>query len=86
MPPVDPDVAQAVLVFRNGLDVDILELAGGTGPFVSALQTGQTVLEAAGVASSDDPEFDLSYALALLLRWQLITHLTTGNEHHEHPH
>ncbi|WP_114970830.1 DNA-binding domain-containing protein [Rhodoferax ferrireducens] len=85
-PPVDPDVAQAVLVFRNGLDVDTLELAAGTAQFASALQTGQTVLEAAGVASSDDPEFDLSHALALLLRWQLITHLTIGREHHEHPH
>jgi hypothetical protein len=85
MPPVDPDIAQAVLVFRNALDVDTLELAGGTGPFVSALQSGQTVLEAAGVASSDDPEFDLSHALALLLRWQLITHLTTEAQHDDYP-
>jgi hypothetical protein len=86
LPPVDPDVAQAVLVFRNALVVDTLELAAGTAQFVSALQTGMTVLEAAGSASGGDPEFDLTHALALLLRCQLITHLTTGAEHHEHPH
>ena len=83
---VDPEQAQAALVFRNGLDVDTLELVANSTAFLSALQTGQTLLEASDGAIRVDPEFDLSHALALLLRLQLITHLTTGDEHHEHRH
>jgi hypothetical protein len=83
---VDPDEAQTALVFRHGLDVDTLELAAGEAQFVSVLQTGQSLLEAASAAGSSDAEFDLSHVLALLLRWQLITHITTGEPHHEHTH
>lgn len=86
MPSVDPDIAQAVLVFRNELDVDTLELAAGGAAFVSALQTGQTLLDASGAASRDDAEFDFVNTLALLLRLQLIIQLTTGDQHHEHAH
>jgi hypothetical protein len=81
---VDPDVAQTALVFRHGLDVDTLALKAGDARFVSALQTGQSLLGAAQAAASSDAEFDLSHALALLLRWQLITHITTGEPHREH--
>lgn len=81
---VDPEQAQAALVFRNGLDVDTLELVASSAAFVSALQTGRSLFDAASAAGSSDPEFDLSHALALLLRWQLITHITTGEPHHEH--
>ncbi len=84
VPSVDPDVAQAVLVFRNDLDVDMLDIAPEIEAFVSALQTGQTLLDAADKASQIEPEFDLANALALLLRLQLITHLTTADQHHEH--
>lgn len=83
---VDPDEAQTALVFRHGLDVETLELSAGDAQFVSALQTGQSLLDAAGAAGNSDAEFDLSHALALLLRWQLITHLTTGEPYHEHTH
>lgn len=86
MTSVDPDVAQAALVFRHGLDVDTLELSAGNARFVTALQCGQSLLEAAAAAASSDTEFDLSHALALLLRWQLIIHLTTGEPQHEHTH
>jgi hypothetical protein len=81
---VDPDVAQSMLVYRAGLVVDTMELAAGTGAFFSALLTGQTLLDAAAAASRMDPEFDLTTALTLLLRLQLITHLTTGETHHGH--
>lgn len=83
---VDPDVAQGALVFRQGLDVDTVELKPGEARFVSALQIGQTLLEAAQAAASSDAEFDLSQALASLLRWRLVTHITTGEPHHEHTH
>lgn len=76
-PPMDPDVAQAVLVYRNALTVDSQELATGAAVFVSNLQSGQSLLDAADAASTSDAEFDLTHTLALLLRLQLITHITT---------
>lgn len=63
-----------------------LALVASSAAFVSALQTGQTLMAATDAASCIDPEFDLSHALALLLRWQLITRISTGDEHHEHTH
>ncbi|PKO62283.1 MAG: DUF2063 domain-containing protein [Betaproteobacteria bacterium HGW-Betaproteobacteria-18] len=83
---VDPDVAQTVLVYRAALDVESMELAKASAAFVSAIQTGQPLLEAAQTASSSDPEFDLTNALAQLLRLQLITHFNTGDTHHGHTH
>lgn len=75
----DPDVAQAALVYRDGLDVGIVELAAGSGTFFSTLLIGQTLAAAIHAASSLDPEFDLTQSLTLLLRLQLITHLKTGD-------
>jgi len=51
------------------------------GSFISALQTGQTLLAAADQANGQAASFDLSAALALLLHWQLITTMTTGDDH-----
>jgi len=85
---VDPDVAQTALVYRHALNVDTMELAGSVGQFISALNASQTLVDAAGLASHD-PAFDLTQALALLIRLQLITHLTyitTGDLQHEHTH
>lgn len=83
---VDPAVAQTALVFRNGLDVDTLELTAGAGRFVRTLQKGHTLAEAAGVAGNHDNEFDLTNAMALLIRSQLIAQITTREHHHEYPH
>ncbi|MDO9143179.1 DUF2063 domain-containing protein [Rhodoferax sp.] len=83
---VDPDLAQSMLVYRAALDVDTVELTTGTRTFVNTLLAGQTLADAAQAASSMDPEFDLTNALTLLLRLQLITHLNTGETHHEHTH
>lgn len=85
-PPVlEPDEAQALLVARHAGAVTTLPLSAGAAAFVSALQMGQPLLEAADTASPRDATFDLTHALALLLRWQLITHITP-HPHHEHPH
>lgn len=83
---VDPDVPQAVLIFRNGLDVDTLALDAATALFVTRLQDGSSLLAATGEASTMNAEFDLTHALGLLLRWQLITHTTLGAQAHEHTH
>jgi hypothetical protein len=86
MEAVDPDQVQSALVFRHALEVNTLELSGAVAQFVRALQTGQTLLAAAQAAAERDPEFDLTQALALLLRWQLITHLTTEGQADEPTH
>lgn len=83
---VDPDLAQTALVFRNGLEVDTLELSVGAGVFISALQRGESLAEAAAIASGAQPDFDLVNTIALLIRCQLMTHMTTGNENHESTH
>ena len=83
---VDPSVAQAALVFRNGLDVDTLELSAGVGLFVRAVQMGETLVDAAGATGSGNHEFDLADTVAKLIRFQLITKITTGNKNHEHTH
>jgi len=82
----DPTPAQSVLVFRQGLAVDMLELLKGSAFFVQALATGHSLLAAAELAAGYDPNFDLPHTLALLLRLQLITHITSDNHHHDNTH
>ncbi|MBK1683374.1 DNA-binding domain-containing protein [Rhodoferax fermentans] len=73
----DPTPAQTVLVFRLGLAVDMLELLKGTAHFVQTLHKGDSLLTAASQAAEYDAEFDLTQTLALLLRLQLVTDVTT---------
>lgn len=83
---VNPEQTQSALVFRSGLDVSTLEIAAGAGLFVSALGAGETLLDASETATSTDSKFDLIHALTMLLRLQLITHITTGDGQHELAH
>ena len=83
---VDPDVAQTALVFRNALEVDALELSAGAGLFVSALQRAESLVEAVAAASSAEQDFDLVNTIALLIRFQLLISMQTGNESREHTH
>jgi hypothetical protein len=83
---VDPDLAQTALVFRSALEVDTLELSAGAGVFISALQRGEPLAEAAAIASGAQPDFDLANTIALLIRFQLMTHMNPGDQNHEHTH
>ncbi|MDP2371406.1 DUF2063 domain-containing protein [Rhodoferax sp.] len=85
---VDPAVAQTALVFRGGLDVEVLELTACAGQLVSALQRGITPVEAAAAAAANggDPASELANAITLLIRFQIITTITTGDDHREHSH
>lgn len=65
---VDPSVGEAALVVRNDFDVLVLELAPGAAWFATALQNGQSLAAAAKTATNAAPDFDLTQALALLLR------------------
>lgn len=74
---VDPAAAQTALIFRNELDVDTVELPAGAGQFFKSLQMGEPLAGAASTASSGDHEFDLVNTIAMLIRLQLITDITT---------
>lgn len=83
---VDPQVAQTVLIYREGLETLTRPVTMATGTFVQALQHARPLMEAVQVAVSADSHFDLTSALALLIRCNLITHVTSGDPDHVHPH
>lgn len=83
---VDSDEPQSALVFRDALEVQIVSLSTGSAAFVSAVQRGQSLPEAAGLAESADQAFDLAATLAQLIRLQLITHIHTEVPSHAHTH
>lgn len=82
---VDPSAPQNALVYRNGLDVETMELPDAAGLFICSLQQGHCLVEAAGRAAQSYDGFDLATELGLLLRLQLITHIRMG-EKNEHTH
>lgn len=70
------DAAEAALVLRVGLSVEIHRVAPGTAEFIETLRQGRTLGEAAEQAAAD-PDFDLATALNLLLRSGALVRLTT---------
>lgn len=74
---VDPDLAQQVLVFRDGLDVRTLQIAPGTACFLARLHAGDMLAVAAGAADESDERFDLAGSIALLLRHPLAVRMET---------
>lgn len=58
--PVDMTVAEATLVTRPEMDVEVRRLPAGGPEFLSALVAGASLGEAAGQALSDHPDFDLA--------------------------
>ena len=73
---VDPDVAEAGLVLRAGLDVEISRIADGVAVFIMGLRQGVTFGESADQAATADGAFDLAATLALLIRGGAITSMT----------
>lgn len=61
---IDPDTAEAALLLRPALDVEIRSIERPVADFVARLQAGVAL----GAAASAGAAFDLSAALALLLR------------------
>ena len=72
MAELDPYQAQTALVVRNGLEVEVQEIPAAGAACIRALQQGDSLLAAASV----DPALDLPQTLALLIRQQLITHVS----------
>ncbi len=72
---VDPDIAQHALVFRDGLDVQTLQITHGAVCFLTRLRAGDTLADAAGAATEADARCDLPCTIALLLRHPLATRM-----------
>jgi hypothetical protein len=72
---INPDGAQDALIVRSAWDVQIVLLPHGAAAFVLALMAGSVLGLAAAQALEQDPGFDLSNSLALLLRLGAITAL-----------
>lgn len=66
---------QAVLIDRPGLDVVARPIPIGTATFLSALAGGDPLPDAVAAAGTDDPDFDLTAALAELIGGRLAIHL-----------
>ena len=62
------DQAEAALVLRVGLEVDITRIGEGAAAFVGGLQQGLAFGAAAGQALAVEPEFDLAATLGMLIR------------------
>lgn len=72
---VETDVPEAALIFRSDWDVMVLQVPSGVAAFATSLLAQKPLGEAIEAAHADDPEFDLSQALALLMRHGLLVGL-----------
>jgi hypothetical protein len=73
---LDDAPAETALIHRPHFTVSVKALSPSGGIFLSALQSGQTLGEAADTASAIDTAFDLTTHLHLLIADGLITLLT----------
>jgi hypothetical protein len=67
------DQSQAALVFRHEFDVHTQAIPSPSAAFISAVQSGQSLLSAIATAQADDSDFALTETLAALVNNQLIT-------------
>lgn len=74
---VDPARAEAALLWRNGLEVEIRRIGPGTALFIGQLQQAFSLAEAGAAAMATDAEFDPAATLALLVGCGAITGITT---------
>lgn len=72
---VDTTQAEAVLIYRQGLDVLLQAITPAQHSFVQQLQAGKPLAHAVDAAVAMDADFELSVILALLIRQQLITRI-----------
>lgn len=78
---IDVDRAESALVLRTGLDVLVLALAPGADAFVSGLQRGLALGDAAAEAAASAAGFDLSATLAQLLGHGALTSIHLPARH-----
>ena len=71
-------VAQSVLITRPAFDPAPSAIPAATAAFIVTVQDGATLGTAHDAALTEDPDFDLSAALGLLLGQSAITQITPG--------
>lgn len=74
---LDTTQAEAALICRRELEVEIYRIGSGTACFIASLQQGASLGAAAEQALASDGNFDLAATLGLLLRADAITGITT---------
>ncbi len=72
--------AQSVLIMRPEFDPELTPISKGTAEFLLALKSGISLADANQTVLDNDPAFDLSEALGLLLSGQAITQVKTGED------
>lgn len=77
--------AEDVVVFRKALDVHVSLLPRDVAYFIQALTHGHNLGDAAALATQLTPDFDLSQALATLLRLGVISALVDSIEEGHNP-
>lgn len=80
---VDPNVAEAALVYRRDLEVEVTRLTGAESLFIHQVQRGERLASIADEAAGHDHAFDLAAVMATLIRNQLICDISTGEDDHE---
>jgi len=71
--PKPAPIAQTALITRPDFDPEIIAISLGTYHFLQSLQKGNTLSEAFENAADQDPDFDLSTTLGLMLQTRIIT-------------
>lgn len=77
---VNPEAAQAVLVYRQELHVELLSLSAAQAHFLRQLMAGAGLGLAAHEAARHDQAFDLSTFLATLIQHQLISGINNNGD------
>ncbi|PKO49239.1 MAG: DUF2063 domain-containing protein [Betaproteobacteria bacterium HGW-Betaproteobacteria-4] len=72
---VSTDSPETALVLRHGLDVEVMQISPAAGAFISTLQSGASLGDAAAAAATIEADFDLVGTLGLLLQKAAITAL-----------
>ncbi|MBU1363196.1 MAG: DNA-binding domain-containing protein [Gammaproteobacteria bacterium] len=72
---VTTDSPETALVLRHGLDVEVMQISPAAGAFISALQSGVSLGQAAAAVAAIEADFDLVGTLGLLLQKSAITAL-----------
>lgn len=74
---VDPNIAEAALVYRRDLEVEVRRLTAAERLFIHQVQRGERLASIAAEAAGHDHAFDLTTVMATLIRNQLICDIAT---------
>lgn len=73
---VDVNIAETVLIFRRGLDVETMLIPDAAGIFIDDLKSGSLLIDASQAALRADAAFALPHLIAILIREKLITNVS----------